>query len=152
MSGGLTPCRQLRPSSRREHARASNYSRFKLSNIQTIKHSHSRSRSSRSRSPSQSPESSRSKSGSLNRSWHTSERGSFSCGRRSSSPTPTSKLHNHTSDSKNRKCRSRTRSRSPTPRRSQSLTQESHQEKQRSEIFPISDSSKFAHGSLHKCT
>ena len=24
MSGGLTPCRQLRPSSRREHVRASN--------------------------------------------------------------------------------------------------------------------------------
>ena len=37
MSGGLTLCRQLRPSSRREHVRASNYSTFKLSNIQTIK-------------------------------------------------------------------------------------------------------------------
>ena len=37
MSGGLTPCRQLRPSSWREHVRASNYSTFKLSNIQTIK-------------------------------------------------------------------------------------------------------------------
>ena len=29
MSGGLTPCRQLRPSSRREHVRTSNYSTFK---------------------------------------------------------------------------------------------------------------------------
>ena len=37
MSGGLTPCRQLRPSSRQEHVRALNYSTFKLSNIQTIK-------------------------------------------------------------------------------------------------------------------
>ena len=36
VSGGLTPCRQLRPSSRREHVRTSNYSTFKLSNIQTI--------------------------------------------------------------------------------------------------------------------
>ena len=36
VSGGLTPCRQLRPSSRREHVRTSNYSTVKLSNIQTI--------------------------------------------------------------------------------------------------------------------
>ena len=32
VSGGLTLCRQLRPSSRREHVRASNYSTFRLSN------------------------------------------------------------------------------------------------------------------------
>ena len=41
VSGGLTPCRQLKPSSRREHVRTSNYSTFKLS-IQTIKQKHVR--------------------------------------------------------------------------------------------------------------
>ena len=40
MSGGLTPCRQLRPSSRQEHVNTSNIQTFKnqpFENIQTLK-------------------------------------------------------------------------------------------------------------------